>query len=65
MFKNTAAILVIALVAGILSGCWEDTDVTLHEPGAYKGAADPLLAQDSGARAKLLDERFNLVQMDR
>jgi len=65
MFKNTAAIFGIALVAGMLSGCWEDTDVTLHEPGVYKGAPDPLLAQDSGARAKALGERFNLVQMDR
>jgi hypothetical protein len=34
----------LAMVAALmLSGCYEDTAVTIHEPGVYKGSADPLV----------------------
>jgi hypothetical protein len=47
-----------------LSACYEDTDVTLHEPGVYKGNKDEhaLTAEE---RAEVLVKRFNQVQTDR
>jgi len=65
MHKFVMAMTGLGLGVATLSGCWEDTDVTIHEPGAYKGPADPLLAQDAGARESVLKERFQMVQTDR
>lgn len=64
---NSRGILAIALVvaAAGLSGCYEDTDVTIHEPGKYKGAQDPLLSQQASARDEALKKRFQIVQTDR
>lgn len=53
-------ILAIGVVA-----CYESPDVTVYEPGVYKGAQDPLLDADVADRAKTLEERFKLVQTDR
>ena len=58
-----AASLVIA--AAGLGGCYESTDVTIHEPGEYKGAKDPLLSQQASARDEALNKRFQIVQTDR
>ena len=60
-------ILAGAVVAASLSmtGCWESADVTMHEPGKYKGKSDPLLAQQGASRSEALKKRFQLVQMDR
>lgn len=46
-------------LAALLAGCYESTDVTIYEPGEYKGADDPLLAklEDPEFRAQL-DRRF-------
>ena len=57
--------VVIALLVGslMLSGCWDGTEVTKHEPGIYKGPVDPLLS--TGPQAAALAERFNMVQTDR
>ena len=58
-----------ALLAGApvvalgLGGCLESADVTVHEPGKYKGSVDPLLSQSS--RDDVLQKRFQLVQTDR
>ncbi|MGI9335652.1 MAG: hypothetical protein ACR2RL_21105 [Gammaproteobacteria bacterium] len=58
-----------ALLAGApvvalgLGGCLESADVTVHEPGKYKGSADPLL--DESSRDEVLEKRFQLVQVDR
>jgi hypothetical protein len=54
--------LVIAMLS--LSACYEDTDVTLNEPGVYKGGVDEhaLTAEE---RADVLAKRFNQVQTDR
>jgi len=41
----------LVLVAGT-AGCTERAEVTLHEPGVYKGRTDPLLA-------KLEDQQLN------
>jgi hypothetical protein len=64
---NTRGILAVALViaAAGLSGCYEDADVTVHEPGMYKGSTDPLLSQQASARDEALNKRFQLVQTDR
>lgn len=46
-----------------LTGCSsEPRSVTMHKPGVYKGASDPLLAQQ---RQQELIDRFKLVQTDR
>ncbi len=58
----TAATVVLA--AG-LAGCWDSTEVTVHNPGEYKGEQDPLLAQSASSRAETLTKRFQLVQADR
>ncbi len=50
----------------VLSGCYESPDVTVHEPGVYKGTRDPLMAkQRSPEQQQILRERFSLVQPDR
>ena len=58
----TAATVVLATG---LAGCWDSTDVTVHNPGEYKGEQDPLLAQSASSRAETLTKRFQLVQIDR
>ena len=62
------AIQVLAVLGGtaLLAGCYEESgNVTVHEPGQYKGTPDPLLNKDAEQRASTLEERFNLVQTDR
>lgn len=62
--RGIFAVAVVVATAG-LSGCWENSDVTLHEPGKYKGMKDPLLTQQTAARDEALKKRFELVQVDR
>ena len=51
---------------GLAAGCTDEVDVTLHEPGVYKGSPDPLLAkQKDPQHQKALEERFRQVQWDR
>lgn len=57
-------LLLLPLLALGLAGCYEDTDVTLHEPGVYKGSDDAQIASDE-ERAETLERRFNQVQTDR
>ena len=63
--KLSALAFVLSVVSLGLSGCWESSDVTVHEAGQYKGAKDPLLAQQGAARGEALKKRFQLGQMDR
>ena len=66
MSKRIIAALTLGLMtAPVLSGCWESTDVTLHEPGKYKGTEDPLLDPGATSRVETLRKRFDLVQTDR
>ena len=58
----TAAVVVLAVG---LAGCWDSTEVTVHNPGEYKGEPDPLLAQSASARSDSLSKRFQHVQVDR
>lgn len=49
-----------------LSACYDDVGTTLHEPGKYKGATDPLLAQMKTPQLQeQLDQRFKTGQHDR
>jgi hypothetical protein len=60
--------LTIAVLAGavVVSGCYESADVTVHEPGQFKGMKDPLLdAKSTAEREEILQKRFQLVQVDR
>lgn len=52
------------LVALGLTACYESTDVTLHEPGVYKGKVDEH-ALSAEERAQVLKQRFIQVQTDR
>ncbi|MTI63267.1 hypothetical protein [Methylophaga sp.] len=47
-----------------LSACYEDTDVTIHEPGVYKGKPDSHV-ESYEAREDILAKRFQQVQTDR
>lgn len=59
-------IVTLLLLGGMLSACYQSADVTLHQPGVYKGAVDPLLAYEGSAEhQQKLRDRFNLVQVDR
>ena len=57
--------VVSAFIISLLAACSESTSVTVHEPGVYKGAGDPLLSANSQQREKSLRERFQLGQLDR
>jgi hypothetical protein len=49
-----------------LAGCYESPDVTLYEPGEYKGKEDPLLTQARSAQHEQeLRERLLSGQTDR
>ena len=63
MSKTTLMLVSAGLLA--LSGCYEPTDVTVHEPGVYKGERDPLLATSVDKRREELMARFNQIQRDR
>jgi len=65
MAKRTVTTALALLVVLTLSGCWESADVTVNEPGKYKGAKDPLLSQQVSSRTEALHQRFQLVQADR
>ena len=64
-FKNATRTAAAAVLAAGLAGCWDSTEVTVHNPGEYKGPPDPLLAQSASARAGTLNERFQRGQVDR
>ena len=58
--------LAAVLCASLLAGCGEPEKVTLHEPGVYKGAKDPLIAKTSTREHEdLMRERVLMVQTDR
>ena len=60
-----AGLLGLAVVA-LLGGCYESPDVTVYEPGVYKGKPDPLLDKlHAEKRQEQLIERFHAVQTDR
>jgi len=61
--KRIVYLLAAFVVLATLSGCSsEPRSVTMHEPGKYKGAKDPLLKLKN--QQELID-RLKLVQTDR
>jgi hypothetical protein len=63
VFRSLAFAIALGVLGFGTSGCM---DVTLHEPGVYKGATDPLLEkQADAAHIEALQERFVKGQSDR
>lgn len=64
--RPLAMAVALAFLPMSLTACAERADVTLHEPGVYKGGADPLLAkQEDPQHIETLQERFAKGQTDR
>lgn len=59
-------LLAVSVLVLLLAGCYESPrDVTLYEPGVYKGSDDPLMDQSAAAeRQRELRQRFT-GQQDR
>lgn len=62
---NKLNMLLMGLIVVVLTGCYESSNLTVHKPGVYKGAKDPLLGANQEERAGSLSERFKLGQLDR
>ena len=58
-------VLALAFLPMSLTACAEKADVTLHEPGVYKGGEDPLLAKQDSEYTETLQDRFARGQTDR
>ncbi len=66
MSKRMSMVLLLSALALGVGGCYQSPDVSLHEPGVYKGRKDPLLAlEGSSEQQQRLLDRFNMVQTDR
>jgi hypothetical protein len=63
--RSLAMVLALAFLPLSLTACAERADVTLHEPGVYKGGEDPLLAKQDPQYAETLQDRFAKGQTDR
>ena len=64
--RPLAMALALAVMSMSLTACAERADVTLHEPGVYKGGADPLLAKQADPQhVGTLQDRFAKGQSDR
>ena len=63
--RNAISTVAAMVLAAGLAGCWDSTEVTVHNPGEYKGEKDPLLAKSASARTDTLMKRFQVVQADR
>jgi hypothetical protein len=64
--KSLRQLLGLLVLSLWLPGCSESTKIELHEPGQYKGKADPLrLASATPQHQEQLRERLMMVQTDR
>lgn len=65
--KRSLALLLILFAAGaLLTACYEKPEARFYKAGVYQGRTDPLLAKESSPeQQQKLQERLNLVQMDR
>lgn len=57
------ALFIITIMVA-LTACYEDSSVTLHQAGEYKGKLDTH-SQTAEQREAILAKRFNQVQTDR
>ena len=63
---KTLKLAMVAAIGLLTSGCGEATEVTVYEPGVYKGAADPLLSKAGDpAYAQAMQDRLQRGQTDR
>jgi hypothetical protein len=61
--RRTLYILALFLACAGLAACTDESrEVTIHEPGVYKGTVDPLLAKQQDQE---LINRFKMIQTDR
>jgi len=65
MQKKRNFLIIGAAALFALSACYEPADVTMHQPGVYKGPTDPLLSENAEQRRETLMARFNQGQRDR
>jgi len=68
MIQRRKAVLagVLGLAVAMLSGCYESTTPTMHEPGVYKGKQDPLRDKLKGNDLQAqLNDRFQRAAQDR
>ena len=64
--RPLALVLALAFLPMSLTACAEKAEVTLHEPGVYKGGKDPLLEkQQDPQQIETLQERLAKGQSDR
>lgn len=65
--KTGLSVTSFSLLIAVLGGCYgESSELTLHQPGEYQGAADPLLELTADpAHDKKLEARFLAIQTDR
>jgi hypothetical protein len=62
MIRTLRVFTALIILAGLAACSYESRSTTIHEPGVYKGARDPLLARQE---EQVLIDRFKLVQTDR
>lgn len=62
MKKYISIFISLLFVMGLAACSDESREMTMHEPGQYKGGKDPLLAKNMD---KELQDRFMQVQTDR
>ena len=64
--RRISTALFFIFITVMLVGCYETSDVTVHEAGVYKGPDDPLIALTATKEHQdKLAKRFNMVQTDR
>jgi len=56
-------LFIVSLMLSV-TACYEDSDVTLHQAGVYKGKLDTH-SQTAEQREAILAKRFGQVQTDR
>ena len=62
--KITSYFLTACIILAGLAGCSsESRQATMHTPGVYKGADDPLITKQP--QQQVLIDRFKMVQTDR
>jgi len=62
--KSFVAMILAILLATLLGAC--DSDVTIHEPGVYKGGDDPVASRSAAdQRSEALRNRANRAFTDR
>jgi hypothetical protein len=62
MKRKMCILALFVAIAGLTACSDESRKFTMHEPGVYKGGADPLLAEE---KHQELINRFKMVQTDR